>query len=53
MGADHNLKNKDGKTALQLAASQGHKTIVKYFIECPMNPIEEFYKKIKNNTSAS
>ena len=45
MGADHNLKSKKGFTAAQLASE--HKTIVKYFSDCPMNPIEEFYKKLK------
>ena len=53
MGADHNLRTNDGMTALKYAASKGHKTIVKYFIDYPMNPIEQFYKKIKAEASAS
>ena len=58
MGADRNLKMKNCQnqrlnnlTAAKLAEYAGQKNIVKYFNDCPMNPIEEFYKKLKNEGS--
>ena len=52
MGADHNIKTNDGQqTAATFAATYGHETVVKYLSDCPMNPIEEFYKELKRGAS--
>ena len=52
MGANHDAKTKKGRTAATLAASKGHKKIVKYLKENPtMNPIQVQYLAIKNRAS--
>ena len=51
MGADQNVKSHEGMTPHMVAKKYGHTNIIKYLNDCPMNPIEELYKRIKSRAS--